>query len=81
MSALYLKARAQREQSEWPGHIETMRKIVAVEPTGDHAYDLACGFSLGGQTDSAFTYLFKAMDLGFADMDQYTQRRGPRAAA
>ena len=71
VKALYLKARAQREKSDWPGHIETMRRVVAVQRTGDHAYDLACGYSLGGRPDSAFAYLFTAVDLGFADMEQY----------
>jgi thiol-disulfide isomerase/thioredoxin len=69
--ALYAEARAQRELSDWPGHVATMRRVVAVERTGDHAYDLACGFSLAGEKDSAFTWLFTAADLGFSDIEQY----------
>ncbi|MFZ5434184.1 MAG: redoxin domain-containing protein [Calditrichota bacterium] len=71
VDALYTKARAQRELLDWPGHIETMKRVVDAEPTGDHAYDLACGFSLGGEKDSAFARLFAAVDLGFTDLEQY----------
>lgn len=71
VDALYAKARGQRELSDWSGHIATMRRVLDISPTGDHAYDLACGYSLAGQKDSAFVWLFKAADLGFADMEQY----------
>ncbi|HEY3293893.1 MAG TPA: redoxin family protein [bacterium] len=71
VDALYTKARAQREQSDWQGHIATMRKLVSVSHTGDHAYDLGCGYALAGEKDSAFTWLFTAADLGFCDIEQY----------
>ncbi|MBU0507696.1 redoxin domain-containing protein [bacterium] len=71
IDALYTKARAQRELLDWPAHIETMRRIVEIEPKGDYSYDLACGFSLAGQTDSAFARLFAAVELGFTDVEQY----------
>jgi thiol-disulfide isomerase/thioredoxin len=71
VDALYAKARGLRELADWPSHIATMRRVVEVSPTGDHAYDLACGYSLAGQKDSAFVWLFKAVDLSFSDMEQY----------
>jgi thiol-disulfide isomerase/thioredoxin len=71
VNALLVKARAQRELSDWPAHIRTMQQVVEIEPTGPHAYDLACGFSLAGEMDSAFAWLFKAVDLGFTDIEQY----------
>jgi thiol-disulfide isomerase/thioredoxin len=71
VEAMYAKARGQREVKDWDGHIATMRKVVEVSRTGDHAYDLACGFSLAGQPDSAFAWLFTASDLGFTDLEQY----------
>jgi thiol-disulfide isomerase/thioredoxin len=71
VDALYTKAHAQREQADWKGHLETMRKLLSVSRTGDHAYDLGCGYSLAGQRDSAFTWLFTAADLGFTDIEQY----------
>jgi thiol-disulfide isomerase/thioredoxin len=71
VTALYAKARAQRELSDWPGHVATMRRVVEAERTGDHVYDLACGFSLAGEKDSAFTWLFAAADLSFSDLEQY----------
>jgi len=71
IGALYAKARAERELNDWNAHIATMRRIVEAEPKGEHAYDLACGFSLAGQSDSAFARLFQAAHLGFADLEQY----------
>ena len=71
VKALYVKARSQRELSDWQGHLRTMRRVVEVEPSGPHAYDLACGFSLAGETDSAYAWLFSAVDLGFCDIEQY----------
>jgi thiol-disulfide isomerase/thioredoxin len=71
VNALYTKARSQRELSDWSGHLNTMRRVVEIERTGPHAYDLACGFSLAGEKDSAFAWLFTAVDLGFSDVEQY----------
>jgi thiol-disulfide isomerase/thioredoxin len=71
VKALYVKANSQRELSDWPGHLSTMRRVVEVERTGPHAYDLACGFSLAGEKDSAYAWLFTAVELGFADPEQY----------
>jgi thiol-disulfide isomerase/thioredoxin len=71
VNALYIKARAQRELNEWPAHIQTMRRVVGAEFTGAHAYDLACGFSLAGEKDSAYTWLNSAVDLGFTDIEQF----------
>jgi len=71
VDALYTKARALREQSDWKGHLATMHKLVSVSRTGDHAYDLGCGFSLAGEKDSAFAWLFTAAELGFSDIEQY----------
>ncbi|MDD5087617.1 MAG: redoxin domain-containing protein [bacterium] len=72
IDALYTKARAERERLDWNAHIATMRRIVETEPKGEYVYDLACGFSLAGQSDSAFARLFQAAHLGFADLEQYT---------
>jgi len=71
IDALYAKARAQREIPDWPAHVQTMRRIVEVKRRGEHAYDLACGFSLAGEKDSAYAWLFTAADLGFSDIEQY----------
>lgn len=71
LDALYTKARAERELSRWDDHIATMRRVVAAKRSGPHAYDLACGFSLGGQADSAYAWLFTAVELGFSDIEQY----------
>lgn len=71
VDALYIKARSERELNDWPAHIKTMRRVVEVESTGPHAYDLACGFSLAGDKDSAYTWLNTAAELGFTDIEQY----------
>lgn len=71
VDALYTKARAQREVNDWPGHIQTMRRVFDAKPVGTSAYDLACGFSLSGATDSAYAWLFIAVDSGFTDIEQY----------
>lgn len=71
IDALYTKARAERELNRWPEHVATMRRMVAAKRIGSHAYDLACGFSLAGQPDSAYAWLFTAVELGFSDIEQY----------
>lgn len=71
LDALQTKAQAQRELSDWKGHLETMRKLVSVSRTGERAYDLGCGFSHAGEKDSAFAWLSTAVDLGSTDIEQY----------
>ena len=71
VKALHTKANSQRELRDWPGHLRTMRRVVEVERTGPHAYDLACGFSLAGETDSAYAWLSTAVERGYTDVEQY----------
>ena len=69
--ALNTKAAAARELQDWNGYVSTMRKLVSVNQDGENAYNLACAFSLSGQTDSAYAWLFTATDLNFNDVEQY----------
>lgn len=70
--ALDVRARVYRELGNWDGYIESMQRAVAAEQQGVDMYNLACGFSLTGQVDSAFTNLFAATDAGFSDLTTYT---------
>ncbi len=69
--ALNTKAAAARELREWETYVSTMHKLVAVERNGDNAYNLACAFSLSGQADSSYAWLYIAAELGFNDIEQY----------
>ena len=69
--ALNTKAAAARELQDWNQYVSTMRTLVAVQRDGENAYNLACAFSLSGQTDSAYAWLFTATELGFNDIEQY----------
>ncbi len=69
--ALNTKAASAREQRDWDGYVSTMRKLVAVDRNGENAYNLACAYSLAGQTDSSYAWLFTAADLAFNDIEQY----------
>jgi len=67
-----LRARVCRELGDWDGYLSSMRKAVALQPDGINHYNLACGFSLTGQADSAYAHLFEAAERGLNDPDQYT---------
>ncbi len=69
--ALNTRAATKRELKDWDGYVTTMQKLMAVEPSGENAYNLACSFSLAGKTDSAFASLYTAADMGFNDIEQY----------
>lgn len=71
--ALDIRARVCRELNDWDGYISAMRKAVAKQPDAVNHYNLACGFSLTAQKDSAYTHLFSAAELGLNDTDQYTE--------
>ncbi|RQV97901.1 hypothetical protein EH220_04210, partial [bacterium] len=70
--ALDVRARVCRELGDWNGYIESLQRAVAAEQQGVDMYNLACGFSLTGQADSAFANLFAATDAGFSDLTTYT---------
>lgn len=72
-TALGMEARLQRELKDWPGYIDACRRLLAAQPEGGNAYDLACAFSLGGEVDSAFAALEIASHLGYNDLDQYKE--------
>ncbi|MFH1009737.1 MAG: redoxin domain-containing protein [bacterium] len=72
-AALETEARLERELKDWRGYIDACRRLHAAKPEGDNAYNLACAFSLGGETDSAFTYLKFAAQKGFTDLEQYKE--------
>lgn len=72
-SALGMEARLQRELKDWPGYIDASRRLLAAQPEGGNAYDLACAYSLGGEKDSAFAALRQASRLGYNDLDQYKE--------
>jgi thiol-disulfide isomerase/thioredoxin len=68
-----LRARVCRELKDWDGYISSMQKAVAIQPDGVNHYNLACGFSLTGATDSAYAHLFEAANNGLNDPEQYTE--------
>lgn len=71
--AYEMEARLQRELRDWPGYVEACRRLLSVQREGGNAYNLACAFSLGGETDSAFASLKLATELGYNDIDQYKE--------
>lgn len=71
--ALETEARLLRELKDWAGHIDACRRLYVAKSEGDNAYNLACAFSLAGETDSAFAYLRFAAQKGFTDLEQYKQ--------
>jgi thiol-disulfide isomerase/thioredoxin len=70
--ALDVRARVYRETGNWDGYIESLQQAAAAEHQGVDMYNLACGFSMTGQIDSAFTRLFAATDAGFSDATTYS---------
>jgi thiol-disulfide isomerase/thioredoxin len=70
--ALDVRARICRELGDWDCYIKSMQRATAVAPDAVNHYNLACGFSLTGQKDSAYAHLFEAADLGMNDTGQYT---------
>lgn len=68
-----VRARVCRELTDWDGYLSSMRNAVAVQPDAINHYNIACGFSLTGQADSAYAYLFEAAKLGMNDTEQYTE--------
>lgn len=70
--ALDIRARVCRELGDWECYINSMQRAVAGTPDAVNHYNLACGFSLTGQKDSAYTHLFEAAKLGMNDASQYT---------
>jgi thiol-disulfide isomerase/thioredoxin len=70
--ALDVRARICRELGDWECYISSMQRAVAVAPDAVNHYNLACGFSLTGQKDSAYVHLFDAAKLGMNDAGQYT---------
>jgi thiol-disulfide isomerase/thioredoxin len=68
-----LHARVNRELKDWDGYISSMQKAVAIQPDAINHYNLACGFSLTGATDSAYAHLFEAAKNGLNDAEQYTE--------
>ncbi len=69
--ALDIRARICRELGDWECYIKSMQRAVAEQPDAVNHYNLACGFSITGQTDSAYTHLFRAAELGMNDADQF----------
>ena len=70
--ALDVRARVCRELGDWECYIKSMQRATAIEPDAVNHYNLACGFSLTGQTDSAYAHLFESAELGMNDAGQYT---------
>ncbi len=73
VDAMNTRAAVLREQADWKGYLETNRRIVRTALTGETAYNLACAFSLAGEPDSAFAWLFAASDLHYGDMNFYRE--------
>ncbi len=70
--ALDIRARVCRELGDWDCYVNSMQRAVAISPDGVNHYNLACGFSLTGQKDSAYTHLFESAKLGMNDASQFT---------
>ncbi|MBK6766672.1 MAG: redoxin domain-containing protein [bacterium] len=68
-----LRARVCRELGDWDSYLASMRKAVSLQPDAVNHYNLACGFSLTGQADSAYAHLFEAAERGLNDAEQYTE--------
>lgn len=71
--ALDIRARVCRELGDWNGYISSMQRAVAESPDGVNHYNLACGFSITGQKDSAYAHLFESTKLGMNDASQFTE--------
>ncbi len=71
IAAMNTRAAVQREQSDWTGYLETNRRIVNTEKSGESCYNLGCAFAINGQADSAFAWLNAASDGGYDDLAQY----------
>ncbi|NUO19047.1 redoxin family protein [bacterium] len=71
--ALDIRARICRELGDWNCYISSMQKAVAEAPDAVNHYNLACGFSITGQKDSAYAHLFESAKLGMNDASQYTE--------
>ena len=90
LSQLVSNFREAYQKKDWPRAIDVGRKLVEVAPdNGVHAYNLACVYSLNGDTEEAAALLAKAADNGFArvslvetdsDLDNLREHAGYQAA-
>ncbi|MGC3944755.1 MAG: hypothetical protein QM762_09560 [Chryseolinea sp.] len=72
------RVRGQVEELRLAGKLkEAEDHIIKYEPTGDRRstsvmwYNLACSYALGNDSDNAFKYLDKALQLGYNERGQY----------
>lgn len=70
--ALDIRARVCRELGDWDCYVKSMQRAVTEQPDAVNHYNLACGYSVTGQKDSAYTHLFESAKLGMNDATQFT---------
>jgi len=70
VQALYGMALVHSQRNDYPEAVAAMQEIIRLEPgKPDHSYNLACLFARQGRTEESLTWLKKAIEQGFKDID------------
>lgn len=76
LTRLEKEAQIALEKKEFANAAELFQRIANAAPeVGSHAYNAACAHALRGNVDLAFTWLQRAIDAGFVDV-QHSQQDG-----
>nr|WP_315481806.1 S41 family peptidase [uncultured Undibacterium sp.] len=74
LTQLERNAQTALAQKQYPSAAKLFEQLAIAAPlVGGHAYNAACAHALGGNTDFAFTWLHRAIEAGFLDVEHSQQ--------